>query len=219
MVRKGATPILLAALVCAAPVSGLSLSDLVFDGGLLFIGASGPVPISPAFVPTLGVSLPIEIIEFFFAEPALDFTSLYYGYIGGRAVPVPMESLSGFLTVFPVLSLQAGVRFDLTDVLQLGGSLGFDFAFRFPMEFQNTGPTNMTDMGSAFGYMYSMGRFFYPETRLFLRWQALDSLALVFSVRAFYPLFHLWDGEVLPFIDQFMLSGSVGFAFRLFSPR
>jgi len=33
-------------------------------------------------------------------------------------------------------------------------------------------------------------------------------------VRAFYPIFHIWDGENLPFLDQLMIAGSLGFSIR-----
>jgi hypothetical protein len=38
------------------------------------------------------------------------------------------------------------------------------------------------------------------------------------NVRAFYPLFHLWDGLNAPFLDQFMFSGGIGVAIRLGRP-
>jgi hypothetical protein len=38
---------------------------------------------------------------------------------------------------------------------------------------------------------------------------------VVFSVRAFYPIAHLWEGQNLAFWDELMLSGTVGFSIPL----
>jgi hypothetical protein len=50
---------------------------------------------------------------------------------------------------------------------------------------------------------------------VFLRWQIVDTVGLVFSVRAFYPLAHLWDGLNRSFWDELMVSGTLGFSIRL----
>ena len=74
---------------------------------------------------------------------------------------------------------------------------------------------DVTQQNAALSYFFSMGRFFYPETRFFLRWQISDPVALTFNLRAFYPLFHLWDGLSQSFFEQFMLSGGLGFGIQL----
>ena len=69
------------------------------------------------------------------------------------------------------------------------------------------------------GYFYGALRFLYPETRFFLRWHLSDPIELVFNLRAWYPLFHLWDAQALPFVDQLMVSAGIGIAISLKTRR
>ena len=62
---------------------------------------------------------------------------------------------------------------------------------------------------------YGSGRFFYPETRFFLRWHVTEPVDLLVNLRAFYPVFHLWDGSGQPFWDQLMVSFGIGFGIKL----
>ncbi len=71
------------------------------------------------------------------------------------------------------------------------------------------------DENSALSWFYQSGRFFYPETRFFLRWHVSEPVDLLLNLRAFYPVFHFWDGAGQPFWDQLMVSFGVGFAIRL----
>jgi hypothetical protein len=107
------------------------------------------------------------------------------------------------------------LSFAVSPALALGGAIGLDFLFRFPFEFTNTDPRAVGGEAPATSYFYSMGRFFYPETRFFLRWSIIETVDLVLNVRGFYPIFHLWDGLSQSFFDQFMLSAGVGFAVHL----
>jgi hypothetical protein len=69
--------------------------------------------------------------------------------------------------------------------------------------------------GAAMGYLYGMARFIYPEVELFGGLRLVEGVALRISLRGYFPLFHLWDGESLPFADQLMVSGLLGIVFTL----
>jgi hypothetical protein len=214
MKRKVLVAVLLSA-VAASPAFCLSLGELDINAGLLFIGATDPQAAPSPLVPMFGASLPIEIAAPFYLEPGLEFYGLDYMYTGSRAVPTEIESNAGFFTIAALVSLHATLRFPIAEALEIGGSLGLDCLLRFPLELVNTSAASVEGRDPALAYFFGSGRFFYPETRIFLKWQALDFLGLIFSLRAFYPVFHLWDGEGLPFLDQLMLSGTIGFAIRL----
>jgi hypothetical protein len=107
------------------------------------------------------------------------------------------------------------VSFDVSQAIALGGAIGLDLLFRFPFEFFNSLPESVSGRAPATAYFYGMGRFFYPETRLFLRWHIIETVDLVVNVRGFYPMFHLWDGMSQSFFDQFMLSVGLGFGVKL----
>ncbi len=218
-----AAAVLLLLACAAAPGFSLSITELDANAGVVFIGSNPqPAPVGQdpmlGIPPLLGVSVPLRLSGPFFLEPGLEFIGWYYDWTGSNAQITQAESGSGFFTLGALLSAQAGVSLPLGPVISLGAALGLDFFLRFPLELQNTTPQNKSDQGSALGWFYGAVRFFYPESRLFLRWHISEPVDLVFNVRAFWPVFHLWDGSGQPFWDALMVSGSVGFAIRLTRP-
>jgi hypothetical protein len=209
--------VLLALCMAAMPALALSVDELDVNTGLLLIGNTEPAPstgTSP-IVTLVGVSLPLRIAGPFFIEPALELFGTTYEWTGTRAVPAAVEAGPGFFTLGVLVSVHAGLQFAVAPTLWLGGSLALDFLFRVPLELANTNADSITGRGFAPSYFFGQGRFFYPETRLFLKWKVSDSLGLRVNLRALYPLFHAWDGEALPFFDQLMLAGGLGFAISL----
>jgi len=201
----------------------LPLDEVDANASLLIL-ASHPNPQpsdsedpSMGVAPMIGVSVPIAVAGPMFVEPGLELLGWYYRWNSnaGAAEITQSENGLGFFTIGAILSLQAGVRFPIATDLTLGGAIGLDFFARVPAEFQNTGSSVKSDEDSAVGWFYGKGRFFYPETRAFLRWHVSEPVDLVFNVRAFYPVYHFWDGAGQPFWDALMISGGVGFAIRL----
>ncbi len=219
-----AVPVLLTllALLLAAALPGFSLSITEIDGSasVAFIGSNpqtvttGLDPVM-AVAPLLGASVPMRLGGPFFFEPGLEFLGTFYDWSGSKAQLTQAENAAGFFTMAVILSAQAGVIFPISSTLSLGGTLGLDFFLRFPLELQNTGAAVKSDESSALGWFYGSGRFFYPESRLFLRWRISDPVDLVFNVRAFYPVYHFWDGSGEPFWDALVISGGVGLGVRL----
>ena len=211
--------LLVMAMVIALPgaaLSALSFDELDANASLVFVGSNPPsgnnLP-TLAITPLIGVSVPFRLSGPFFMEPGLELLGLYYQWISGSgAALTPSESASGFFTIGALVSMQAGVRFPVSPVISLGGALGLDFFLRFPFEFQNQ---VQSDESSAIAWFFGSGRFFYPETRIFMRWHVSDPVDLLLNFRAFYPIFHFWDGSGQPFWDALMVSGGIGFAIRM----
>ncbi len=101
------------------------------------------------------------------------------------------------------------------DLLQVGAALGLDALLRFPVWPYYNAAQAVDAASSSWAYFYGSARFLYPEARLFLRWQVARGLALVFSVRALYPLAHLWEGQTMPLWDELMVNATVGFSIPL----
>jgi hypothetical protein len=205
---------LLLLLPCAA-ASALSVTEVDANVSAVFIGSNpqgGLIDPTLGIAPLLGVSVPLRLSPLFFLEPGLEFLGWYYEWTGSNAQITQAENGVGFFTVGALITLQAGLVFPVSPVISLGGALGLDLFLRFPLELQNS---VQTAEGNALGWFYGGGRFLYPETRLFLRWHISDPVDLVVNFRAFYPVFHLWDGSGQPFWDALMISAGLGFAVRL----
>ncbi len=219
---KSGHALLVLALVFALPgatLSALSIDELDANASLIFIGSNPPSGYSRpdfAIAPLIGVSVPFSGSGPFFLEPGLELLGTYYEWIptGGLAVITPAESASGFFTIGALLSLQAGLKWAVSPIISLGGAIGLDFFLRFPLELQNQ---VQADESSALGWFFG-GRFIYPEARFFLRWHVSEPVDLLLNLRAFYPVYHLWDGSGQPFWDALMVSGGIGFAIRMRPP-
>jgi hypothetical protein len=199
----------------------LSIDELDANASLLFIGSNPPSSNSNldpnlGIPPLLGISIPLRLSGPFFLEPGVEFLGWFYDWTdSGTAAITQTDNGSGFFTIGTLISLQGGVSFPVSPALSLGGALGLDFLLRFPFELQNTTDKVKSNENSALAWFYGSGRFFYPETRFFLRWHVSEPVDLLVNLRAFYPVFHLWDGAGQPFWDQLMVSVGVGFGIRL----
>jgi hypothetical protein len=213
----------------AFPIFGLHADVLDINAGLMLIGSAPPAGYGQGstVVQLIGVGMPIQLPRPFFIEPDIEFYGWPYAWTGSAAVPTSTDDGWGFFILGTIISLQGGLSYPVSSAITLGGSLGLDFVLRFPAEIgsliflghaMNTSSKVQSDQGSAMGYMYGAGRFFYPETRFFMKWALSDSLSMLVNLRAWYPIFHLWDGEGLPFIDQFMISAGLGFEFHIEPP-
>jgi hypothetical protein len=210
-------------LALALPGFAISVDELDVNTHILLIGAFTPdseyyPTVNPVIEYPLGVSLPLRIAGPFFVEPSIDVYGMLFQwtYDYGVAMPAPVESAGQFFTLCTLVSLQAGVVFPVSSVISLGGTVGLDFLLRFPLDWWNTDISSTEGRTPALQYFFADGRFFYPETRLFLRWHVSELVDLLFNLRAFYPLFHAWDGQ--EFLQEAMLSGGLGFAIRLKKP-
>ncbi len=218
--RLKAACLLLALCVFVPTAPALSLTDIDANASILAIGTYPPAAYggpNPALTYLLGVSLPLWLTNIFFLEPDLELFGTLYEWTGdyGTAVPAIEDAEASFFTLGALVSAQAGVSFPVSSVVSLGGSLGLDFLLRFPLDPFYTDTLSVSGRQPALGYFFAEGRFFYPESRLFMRWAMTPTLTLIANLRVFYPLFHAWDGLGQPFLDQFMASAGVGVAIRL----
>ena len=210
----------LALCVSVTGATALSVTDIDANAGILAIGTWPPAGYggpNPALASLVGVSVPLWLTNVFFVEPDLELFGTYYEwtYDAATAVPTLYESAGSFFTLGALVSAQAGVSLPVSAAVSLGGSLGLDFVLRFPLEFFNPLPESVNGKDPALAYLFAEGRFFYPESRIFLRWTMTPTLTFIANLRVLYPLFHAWDGSGQPFLDQLMASAGVGVAFRL----
>jgi hypothetical protein len=216
--RLKVSAILLMVLVIGAPSFALTINELDANFSLMIIGNRTPSHysgVSP-IVQLIGASLPLRVAGPFFVEPMLELFGTYYEWTTeGTSVPTEYDTNAGFFTLGTLISLHSGLSFPVSPTVSLGGSVGLDFLLRFPIELVNESQDSIDGRDPSLGYFFGMGRFLYPETRFFMHWQISEPIGLVVNLRAFYPVFHFWDGLDQPFFDQFMFSAGLGIAIRL----
>ncbi len=206
------------ALWAVAPASSLPLTELNANFSLLYI-ATTPSPSDSgglsALVQLIGLSLPLPIAGPFSLEPTVELFGTTYQWMGTRPVPIGEEAGPAFFVLGSLVSLQSVLRFPVSPFVSLGGALGLDLLLRFPFDLRTDNPERTAGKEPALTYFFQQGRFFYPETRLFVRWQAGPRIGLYANARVFYPIFHLWDQEGLSLLDQALASVGLGFSIRL----
>jgi len=189
------------------------------DAGLMFLintyEDSAP---SPLLLNHLGVSIPIPVMSaespLYWDASLLFFFPLYYQYNEADGAPqfspAEIERADTLWTLGIILETRFGYMFTLSERVRLGGAAGLAAVFRLPIVAIEQGGEHQ---GEAWSYF--LLRSVYPQLDIACVWDVLDGLGLVFSVRGLFPIFHLWDGESLPFFDQFIVMANLGFRFYL----
>ena len=216
--RRKAAAILALALWGVVPASSLSITEVNANFSLLYI-ATAPSPADSgglsALAQLVGLSLPLSIAGPFSLEPTVELFGTTYQWMGTRPVPIDFEAGPAFFVLGSIVSLQSVLSLPVSSSLSVGGALGLDLVLRFPFDFRTDIPDRTAGEAPTLAYFFQDGRFFYPETRLFVRWQAGPRIGLYGNIRVLYPIFHLWDNEGLSFLDQTMASAGLGFSIRL----
>ncbi len=196
------------ALIPLIPIE--SLQYLQFDAGLHFIGNSEPDSAPSPFLPTVGMTFPILDHPFLTWESSFLLFGTYYQYENNRANPVEQEHRD-----FLVPAVLGDTRFGAVLKLgkfSMGGNIGLALLLRVPIPLFSD---ISSDWGPIAAYFYAMARFFYPESEVYASYQLDNEITLKVAFRSYYPLFNLWTGEQLPFIDQYMFNLLVGVVWNL----
>ena len=209
--------------------SFFSKLDFSLRPSLLFFpedngGASAPMPVLPA----LGGSVSWPLSDFFALEFSLDLygTTYDYDYTLNRPVPANDEFRSSFV-IGTLWGFQPVLRFRLRDgniIVRTYGGLACDFRICLlaygidPGESHTdsggaTGHTVAEAAGAVFSYFWGAGRWLFPFAGGGMDFRLVDGLLLGFDVRAWFPLYRLWTGEDLPFIEGFRFGVGLRFTF------
>jgi hypothetical protein len=188
-----------------------ALSSLELDGGLLFLASIDPQGAPSPLLPTVGLAFPLLQRGGFALESAFLLFGTYYKYEDGRASPVEQEHREYAVPAI-LADVRAGYGFRLGGALALGGDVGLALLLRFPIPLSSSASE---EVGSAFGYLFGAGRFFYPETGLSALFRLPQGIGIRIALRAFWPVFLLWGAEDLPFPEGLLVTGLVGLVFEL----
>ena len=216
-----------------ATLSAISIESIDVSGGVMWIGNTGDNTAPSPITSPLAVSIPIRFTSFLLIVPELGYFGGTYGIENDRTVPVEIEFKDSVFVASFLASPRVVFTFNLSPSLILGASVGPTVVVRIPTVAWGEGGTQREQI---IAYQYASARFFYPEVGFLFDWaippnvdlpsevdQGEDENAginqsrvhLAINVRGYLPIFHLWDGENLPFHDQLMISGSAVLRFFL----
>lgn len=211
---RGPVLALLLFVLPASFASALSVPTIDARTGLLWLGnaGNGQVVAPSPLLNYWGASVPLNINSRFSVVPELDLFGTQYQLLGTRGIPTEIEYASQVWMLSLLLDPEVRYTLPISKALAWGVSLSPAFIFRIPTV---SWSISSADIGAITKYLYAKGRFFYPAVGTFFDWQVLPSIALEVRIRSFFPVFHLWDGEGLPFYDQLMVDGSIGLRFSI----
>ncbi len=208
-------------LFCATvPTFALTIGDIEARGGIIWIGNGytvdkngNPVQwsdVSP-LVGTVGIGIGIPISQGLSARPALDLFGIQYAQTtSGKVVPTQIETANAVLMIDALLSVPLTYTWNLNSSLSISAGASPSLLFRIPtLSYGNP------DRGAITSYMYQSARFFYPEVQASLLYKFQKTFQFGIALRGLFPIFHLWDGEGMPFWDQMMISGILFLRFPL----
>lgn len=209
--------IALAACLFAFPANAKETAALIYRASALVIlednGLEGDVaPILPS--PGFAVALPI--LSFMRFEPGLDLYFTYYGYSDslGRAVPVAEENRSSSVFGF-MLNLPFDFSFRIAKVVGFHASVGMTADLRLCLLADESADAK-AEHEQIVQYFWGGARWIYPSASFGFDFPFTDKYYLGVDLRAWYPMYHLWTGEDLPFVENLR----VALGLRLsYSPR
>ncbi|MBN2553493.1 MAG: hypothetical protein JXB06_12025 [Spirochaetales bacterium] len=198
-------------LLSGVPLPALDTFQL--DGGLFFIGSRDPQSAPSPLLPAAGVTFRLpRTVGIFDLESSLLLTGTYYQYANDRASPAE-EEFRDYAVVCVLGDLRLCYGFLKRDPFTLGADFGLSALLRIPIPLGVSADAS-ENFGSTLGYFYPL-RFLYPETGIFGTYNLSEDFDLKLSLRAYWPLYLLWDSEDLPFPEGLLVSGLISLIWRL----
>lgn len=197
------------------------LQALAPDRDVTLTGSAG-VPIDPEA--TAGVRFAVaQLRDGAFPvsfEPSLGLSARnYLLYPSGRVVPTQVETELGDEMGQPGVGRQRL----LTATVRIPWYIGYQIVPRYGVAFGVSLSTlwripffdNAGEPRGVAGYFYENARFFMPELILLNRIEVTDALGADIVASAMLPVYHIWDGNQLPFFDQAKVGIGVQLRVRL----
>ena len=204
-IRKTLFPFAALLLLAAAP--GITQTMTAAGGGfdlMLHMNTDANSAPSP-LVGTLVGRVRFSLLDWLVVEPGLGLYYTDYFFRGGRALPAEIEYKDATTVLGLLLEIPALFFWKLADNITLEGGFSPTLSLRIP--FMPHGNDPGADVA---GYFFGSGRFLFLEAQGGAELAMDKNLALTARLRALIPIFHLWDGEGLPFNDQMAVGLGVG---------
>lgn len=173
---------------------------------VLWLGNSDTDSAPSPLLGVVGGGVRFWLSDTFSFQPELGVYGMEYFYRDGKAYPAEIEYKDAVGVLGILLEPLLYYRYPLRErTLVLNGGLGPAFSFKVPLVPLGDAPTQ--EVGS---YFLSNGRYLYLELRGTLDWTITRALGLSLRLRTLLPVYHLWDGEGVPFYDQLFIGAGIG---------
>ena len=160
----------------------------------------------------VGIRMPLDLggSDFQFV-PGLSFTTLYYFFDEGSDRAVPIDSDWRELTALVPL-LDTSLRWNVIDKEKIDMAVETGFGLEFPVPVKSWESSDPA--GRILPSLYSDLRFFKPLIAVQAEMPFQEKFSALFRLSTYLPLYHLWDGAGVSFMDGFTIGVSLGLRFR-----
>lgn len=173
---------------------------------VLWLGNSDTDSAPSPLLGVVGGGIRFWLSDSFSFQPELGFYGMEYFYRDGKAYPAEIEYKDAVGVIGLLIDPLLYYRYPLKgETLVLNGGFGPAFSFKIPLVPHGDAPTK--EVGN---YFLSSAKFLYLELRGTLDWTLTRALGISVRIRTLLPIFHLWDGEGVPFYDQLFLGAGIG---------
>lgn len=214
------TSVIVALIFFSASLFCIPFSSVDIIGGVLWIG-NGERPDETTGAPSpidqeIGVSMPLQLSPYFVIDPGIYYYGLEYGYDEGpRPRPVQIENREMYVMNW-IADVSLLAPFNITDVLTISPGVSVSSVFRIPLI---TAPGEEDSSSEMNSYFYGNTRYFFPGVCVKLNWRFSKKFGFIAKAGTRLPVFHLWDGESVPFYDQMHAYLDLGFSYSFNAPE
>ncbi len=137
--------------------------------------------------------------------------SWYYWTLAGKAVPVGVEDRDVWLLGI-LLDLPLTFHRPLGKDMEYSAGLGLCLNLR--LGFKADAAESDATVAKINSYLWSSARFIMPTTSAGLSLRINDKLSGNLGIKVYWPVYNLWAGEGLGFLDQAMATLSLSIGWR-----
>ncbi len=206
------------ALACLCPASALPAPESIRPSlGVIFVvnadkGAGTDTTDLITNVLGSGLVYPLAWGPRWSFDPSAEFYWSYYELANGRALPTGVENRDAFVLGF-LIEAPIVYSAQVSDKVALGGGAGLVLNLRYGLS--AAAEVKQSTVNSINDYLWGQGRFIMPSSFLRIEYRLTQRVAFGFTARAIWPVFNLWAGEGLPFLDQAIFGGVLQVRYHL----
>jgi hypothetical protein len=190
---------------------GFEFREIEVFHDVLWLGNSDSDSAPSPVLGVWGAAARFRLMDSLSFRPGIGFYGIEYFYRDGKAFPAEIEYKDAVGTLGILIDPLVVYQFEFGGgKFAAGGGLGPTLSIKIPLIPHGDAPT-----GEVASYFLENLRFLYMELKGVFDWNITDMLGISVRLRTLLPVFHLWDGEDVPFSDQLMIGAGIGLRIKL----